>query len=92
MLSNCRGLLEERLKEKKSRLGEVEEGIKKFVPDVALGDASANNGLAGYNNSANTVTGRLTNLAGYNNGGGGRFNNRLGPPMANAPQRGGMHR
>ena len=39
-----RGLLEERLKEKKSRLGEVEEGIKKFVPDVALADASANNG------------------------------------------------
>ena len=42
--TDFRGLLEERLKEKKSRLGEVEEGIKKFVPDVALADASANNG------------------------------------------------
>ena len=45
--TDFRGLLEERLKEKKSRLGEVEEGIKKFVPDVAAGNdnnASSNNG------------------------------------------------
>ena len=44
--TDFRGLLEERLKEKKSRLGEVEEGIKKFVPDNIAGDANAssNNG------------------------------------------------
>ena len=40
--TDFRGLLEERLKEKKSRLGEVEEGIKKFVPDNIAGDANAN--------------------------------------------------
>ena len=45
--TDFRGLLEERLKEKKSRLGEVEEGIKKFVPDNIAGNdnnASSNNG------------------------------------------------
>ena len=44
--TDFRGLLEERLKETKSRLGEVEQGIKKFVPDNAGNDnnASSNNG------------------------------------------------
>ena len=48
--TDFRGQLEERLREKKSRLGEVEEGIKKFVPDsVAPGGGNDNNASSSNN-------------------------------------------